>query len=56
MFDKFLDGINWMRDIFSFDDYLGRLWEPGVSGRPSAEEARTDYQAIERGNSLLAYW
>jgi hypothetical protein len=56
MFDKMLDGINWMRDIFSFDDYWGRLLDSGVSGGPSAEEAREDYRAIEQGKSLLAYW
>lgn len=52
MFDKFIDAMSWMGDPSSFEAYWLRLQRNSTLGGPSAEEARRDYQAIERCKSL----
>jgi hypothetical protein len=56
MFGKYIDGINWTMDSFSFDDYCIRLLGTGALGGPNLEETRKDYQAMKRCNSTLIYW
>jgi len=59
MFNKFISGINWMRNPFSFEDYWAGLLETSAMGGPSVEEARRDYErlpdyrAMHFSNSLL---
>ena len=52
MLDRFINAMNWMGDPSSFEAYWLRLQRTGALDGPSAEEARRDYQAIERSKSL----
>jgi len=52
MLDRFINAMNWMGDPSSFEAYWLRLQRNGALGGPSAEEARRDYQAVERYKSL----
>ena len=51
MFGKIIDVVNWMDDPFSFEAYWQCLQQNLDLGGPSAQEAKRDYQVIERCKS-----
>ena len=53
MFHKIIDVVNWMEDPFCFEAYWQRLQQNVDLGGPSAQEAKRDYQVIERCKSLV---